>query len=143
MIIAVDFDGTIVSDDAEYDDITTPLQFLPGAREGLLALKKARHTLLLWSARSNLALRHNWRLNPLWVRGPFDAERWKKNRPLQEARYKQMCDFIAKELPSVFAYIDDGTQGKPLCDLFLDDKAVREVGVFGFDWRPVVAAWGV
>ena len=38
MLIAVDFDGTIVRDDRPYEDTATPLAFLPGAKEGLLAL---------------------------------------------------------------------------------------------------------
>lgn len=48
MIIAVDFDGTIV--EHEYPKIGRPVPF---AIETLLQLQKDRHTLLLWSVRED------------------------------------------------------------------------------------------
>jgi len=126
VIIAVDFDGTVVSQEHPYDELETPLTFLPGAQEALLSLKRAGHVLLLYSARSNLALRVDWRRNPVWVARPdlFDRAWWQAHRPLAEARYQQMLDFVQQELPGVFDAIDDGSQGKPTgVGLFLDDRA--------------------
>lgn len=145
MLIAVDFDGTIVQEDYAFDDVTTPLTFIPGAKAGLIALKDAGHLLILWSTRANLALRHNWKLNPMWRQGilPLDEARWKRNQPLHEARYQQMLEFIAKELPRVFDAVDDGTQGKPTgVVVFLDDKAFGSPRRQDFDWSEVVRLLG-
>lgn len=128
MIIAFDFDGSIVSMDGRaYEDIETPLRFMPHARECLLALKRAGHVLLLYSARANRSLREDSQFDPL-VRASVrkvDRERWERMRPINEARYQQMLDFVAIELPGVFDAVDDGRQGKPCVDLFLDDRAVK------------------
>jgi hypothetical protein len=144
MIIAVDFDNTIVAARHPYDDLKTPLQFLPGAKEGLLALKNADHVLLLWSARSSLCLRVDWRLNPLWASGtvPLDVDAWQENVALEEARYQQMLDFVAKELPGVFDAVDNGCMGKPIVDLFIDDKAVQSVGILGMNWQTIARTYG-
>ena len=37
MIIAIDFDGTLVSQERDYDDVTSPLLMLPGALAALRA----------------------------------------------------------------------------------------------------------
>ena len=138
MIIAIDFDGTIVRQDGRaYDDLDTPLEFLPGAKEGLLALKKAGHTLLLWSARMSAALLVDPSLDPL-VRARvrrIDHVAWERSAPLNQARCQQMLDFIDRELPGIFAAIDDGAGGKPQVDCFIDDKALR-VG-----YGPGAASW--
>ena len=41
MRVGIDFDGTVVSQDRPYADVVSPLEFVPGAKEGLLALKAA------------------------------------------------------------------------------------------------------
>ena len=145
MLVCVDFDGTIVRQDRPYEDTTTPLAFLPGAREGLLALKRAGHTLILWSARTNRALLYTPDHDPLvraGVRKP-NLARWEKERPIHWARYFQMRAFVETQLPGVFAVIDDGIQGKPGVDLFIDDRALRYG--FGHDavgWQGIALLYG-
>jgi hypothetical protein len=127
VIVCVDFDGTIVVQDGRrYDDVESPLEFVPGAKRALLALKAAGHALVLWSARASLALRHDPAADPLVRAGVRDVNHaaWRASRALNEARYQQMLAFVDAHLPRVFDAIDDGTMGKPLCDLFIDDKAI-------------------
>lgn len=141
MIIAIDFDGTIIDDTHQYDDLATPLKFLPGALRALHALRRAGHTLILYSGRANRALREDWRLNPLWLSHavPFDVDRWARNLPLNRARYKQMVDFVETELPGVFSAIDDGHQGKVSADLYIDDRALK----YGpNNWGAIAEAYG-
>jgi hypothetical protein len=139
VLIAIDFDGTVVDATRPYDDVTSPLVFLPGAREGLLSLVRAGHVLLLYSARSNRALRFNPELDPLVQAGVrvVDELAWRAAQPVHEARYRQMCAFVAHELPGVFAAVDDGTQGKPMADLFIDDRAVG-----ASSWASIAAMLG-
>lgn len=145
MILALDFDGTIVRDDRPYADTTTPLVFLPGAKEGLHALKRAGHTLLLYSARTNRALLYTPEHDPLvraGIRKP-DLARWEKERPIHWARYFQMMAFVRTQLPGVFDVIDDGLQGKPCADLFLDDRALRfGFGADALGWDQIALLYG-
>jgi hypothetical protein len=138
VIFAVDFDETLVSTHGRaYDDLTSPLQFLPGAKVGLRSLKKAGHMLILYSARANRAIREDPTLDPLVRAGArrVHQKTWEKDRALNQARYQQMLDFVAKELPDTFAAIDDGVQGKPTADLFIDDRALRLGG------GPLAVSW--
>lgn len=125
MIGAIDFDGTVVKQDRPYADVTTPLEFMEGAREALLSLKRAGHILLLWSGRASRALLYDPNLNPLVRVGAVHVDRraWLESKPLYWARYHQMVDFVNRELPGVFDAIDDGIGGKPLVDFIVDDKA--------------------
>lgn len=122
--IAIDFDDTIVvgginGNRKDYGDVTTPLEFLPYAKEGLLQLKAWGHDLILYSGRANLAGRFDFTLNPLSkTEGP---PVWVDNE-LNQRRYVQMLKFVEEHLPNVFAYIDDGRQGKVSADLFIDDR---------------------
>lgn len=127
MIISIDFDGTLIDDDHDYDDLKTQLTLKPFAREAVYALRRAGHTLVLTSSRSNLALRKDWRLNPLWKLAitPFSLERWERSLLLNQARYQQMLEFVSASLPDVFACIDDGGQGKVSADVYIDDRALR------------------
>ncbi len=128
MIIAVDFDETVVSQRGRaYEDISTPLQFVVGAKRALLSLKRAGHILILYSGRANRSLRLDPQLDPLVRAGRklINMDRWIQNQPVNEARYQQMLNFVATELPDVFDAVDDGVQGKPGADLFIDDKALR------------------
>ena len=129
-----------------YDDVTTPPQLLPGAREGLAALKAAGHTLVLWSARASPALRRGPEADPLVRAGKrkVHAAQWQKEQPLHEARYRQMVKFVEAQLPGVFDAIDDGAAGKlPGVDLFLDDRAVRfGTGPGALSWRDVARLYG-
>lgn len=140
MILAIDFDGTIVSQDRDYDDLKTPLQFMPGALDALRAMKKAGHILIVNSARSRLSLREDWRLNPLWIGGhvPFSEERWVKSLPINQARYQQMLDFVTEHLNGIVDCVDDGRQGKIHADLFIDDRNLAYEGLAG-SWDEIVA----
>lgn len=145
MILAIDFDGTIVDDRHAYGDLDAPLRFVHGAREALEALKRAGHVLLLYSARANRALLDDPERDPLVRAGVrrVDRKRWEKQRPVHVARFSQMVAFVAKELPGIFAAIDDGMQGKPAADLFIDDKALRlGRGALGASWAEVARMYG-
>lgn len=145
MLIAIDFDATIVRADRPYEDVTTPLKFLPGAKAGLLALKQAGHTLLLYSARTNRSLLYTPEWDPLVRAGirKVNRARWERERPVHWARYFQMLKFVERELPGVFDVIDDGLQGKPLADLFIDDKALRYgFGADALGWSTIAAHYG-
>lgn len=123
MRIAIDFDGTVVVQEGRaYDDITTPLEFIPGAREALQALKDAGHILILCSARANLALREDWERNPGWAGGKLDTAWWHSQRHVNRDRYRQMVRFVDENLPGIFTYIDNGYQGKIMADMFIDDR---------------------
>jgi len=147
VIIAVDFDGVVVvRDGRKYSDVRTPLKFVPGAKEGLASLKRAKHVLLLWSARSNRALLEDPQLDPLVRSGitRVDLAAWRAARPLHLARRDQMLTFVGKELPGVFDAIDDGCAGKPNVDLFLDDKAMRFGATLrGSSWKALAEEFGV
>jgi hypothetical protein len=140
--IAVDFDGTVVREDRAYEDLETPLEFVPYAKEGLHALKRAGHVLMLVSARANRALREDWQLHPLWRQDMNPPVWWEKSQPINEARYRQMLDFVKKELPGVFDCIDDGYCGKLGADVYLDDKALRLSAAEGTSWYEVAERFG-
>jgi hypothetical protein len=147
MILAIDFDGTVVVQDHSipYDDVETPLRFMHGAKETLEALKNAGHVLLLWSARASHALRFDPQKDPLVRAGvrQWYPEVWEASREVNEARYQQMLDFVAAELPGVFDAIDDGSGSKPICDLFVDDKAVSfGKGLNGMSWYDIASVYG-
>lgn len=141
MIIGIDFDGTLIEQSDDFDN--GDLRLLMHAREALQALKRAGHILIVHSGRANLAHREDWKLNPLWRDGvvPFDESRWAKNRPLFEARYQAMVAFVKKELAGLIDAIDDGRQGKPSVDLWIDDRAIGRFGV-DIDWRDIVQWYG-
>lgn len=145
MHIAIDFDGTVVSSAHAYGDLDTPLQLLPGSKDGLRALKRAGHVLILYSARANRSLWEDPELNPLVRAGVVRINRsaWEKSKELHLARYRQMIDFANAELPGMFDAIDDGKQGKPMADLFLDDLAIRVGhGAAALIWPQVAAIYG-
>lgn len=134
MRIAVDYDGTVV-EQGSYDLSEPSLRY--GARAGLWALRAAGHQLTLYSARANRALRFHPSWDPLvraghlampdaWVRQP--------QHDLAEARYWQMVRHVDLELPGVFAAVDDGLQGKPVCDLIIDNVSY---GAGPVDWDKV------
>ena len=102
------------------------MRFVDGAKEGLLALKRAGHLLLLWSGRASRALLVDPLLDPFVRAGVCEAnvKEWRESRWLHKARYDQMIEFVERELPGVFDAIDDGLAGKPNVDLFIDDKAM-------------------
>lgn len=145
MILAIDFDGVVVKQDRPYADTETPLEFENGARAALLALQRAGHVLLLWSGRASRALLIDPTLDPLVRAGVrrIDMERWKRSQVLNIARHRQMLDFVARELPGVFAAVDDGAGGKPTVDLFIDDRAIRFGNARGGDgWWAIAERYG-
>lgn len=121
MIFAVDFDGTIVDQSGEYDDLTTPLKFMPGAKEALLALKASGHILILFSARTNPWLVRDPALDPLVLAGVKVAK--ERDLSVNQARYRQMFEFVKTELPEVFSLVWEH-RGKPTADVFIDDRAI-------------------
>ncbi len=127
VVIAIDFDKTVVKQDRPYSDTTTPLRFEPGARDALYALKEAGHVLILYSARANLSLRVDPMLDPLARSGVrrVNWAQWQKDQPINVARYEQMLAFVKRELPGAFDAIDDGTCGKVAADIYIDDRAQR------------------
>lgn len=147
MIFCIDFDGVVVEEVGRaFADTTTPLRFRPGAAAGLARLKAAGHTLVLWSARCNRALLFTPEHDPLVRAGKrrIDLRRWEAERPIHWARYFQMRRFLDLYLPGVFDVVDDGVQGKPLADVYIDNNCRR----FGtapdeLDWRAVVDLYGV
>jgi hypothetical protein len=64
--------------------------------------------------------------------------------PAHRARYQQMLEFVERELPGVFAAVDDGMAGKlPGVDIFIDDKALRlGHGTGGFWWGAIAGMYG-
>jgi hypothetical protein len=143
VIIAVDFDGTIVKHNHH---ATEAADLVPrdGALEALRALKRAGHTLLLYSARANRALRIDPDLDPLVRAGirRVDREAWLKAQPLHQRRFHAMAAWAATNLPGVFDAIDDGGQGKPDVDLFIDDKALSAHSSRGGGWPAIAHRYG-
>lgn len=145
MLIACDFDGTCVREDRPYADVTTPLELMPYAREALTSLKAAEHILLLWSGRASRALLEDPRLNPLVRAGVVrvNRDRWLLERHIHQSRYEQMISFVTTELAGVFDAVDDGMGGKPLVDLFVDNRALRlGGGLDGVGWRQIADRYG-
>lgn len=145
MRIAIDFDGTLVEDDHAYDDLDSPLRLKPGARDALEKLKAAGHVIMLHSARANRALWEDWRLNPFWREGlvRFDELTWERNKELNLARYAQMVQFAVNELSGLIDIVDDGLQGKPMVDLFIDDRAVSYgTGAKHLGWAAIAERYG-
>jgi hypothetical protein len=146
VIIAVDFDGTIVEQDTRaYDDQITPLVLMPNAKRALLMFKRAGHKLVLWSARSSRDLLYNYELDPLVRAGirQVNPERWYASLPINWFRYEQMKLFVALELPGIFDCIDDGASGKLHVDLFIDDKVMRYgLGRGALTWENLAVLFG-
>lgn len=143
MLIAVDFDGVIVGKNRQFADVLTPFQPMPYAKEGLKALKAAGHTLLLYSARSNRALLYTPEWDPLvraGVKRPNEAA-WTASKDLHWSRFQQMLEYVQAEFKDVFDAIDDGLQGKPMADLFIDDRAA-EFSADGHGWFEIAQVYG-
>jgi hypothetical protein len=125
--IAVDFDGTIVAAQA-------PLAFLPGAADGLRALKLAGHYLILHSARCtpmDAAPAIEEEAGRFYETGEVPAraeDSW--------ARFSEMREFLRGA--GTWDLFDDVWQapGKPMADLFVDDRAESP------DWRVLAETLG-
>jgi predicted mannosyl-3-phosphoglycerate phosphatase (HAD superfamily) len=103
--ICVDFDGTIV--DHEFPKIGA---LKPGARSALQAFRRMGFRIIVWSCRTC-----KWQEDTF---GSWDCP------TLERPLVREMIEFLDKEgVP--YDEIDDGEKGKPLADLYLDDKALR------------------
>jgi len=144
MIIAVDFDGTVVRRRRR----SSELELMPDVEMGLAALKAAGHTLVLVSSRANLARRKNATLNPLFIRrgSASDSANEDRDRHLAEKRYQNMLTFVAERIPDMFDAIDDGGQGKVEADLYIDNRAVNFCSVgsgpSSMDWADIGETYG-
>lgn len=117
-MIAIEFDGVVVKPQRR----GKPLELMPGVEDGLAALKAAGHILLLSSARANKAARFMSSLDPLVGAGAIkiDMKNWVRDKDLAEARYQEMVTFVATELPDLFDAIDNGEQGRPWAQLYIE-----------------------
>ena len=136
MIIAIDFGGCV----AKQTD--AGLVMKRGAPEALASLKRAGHVLLLYSSRTNRALQHLPEFDPLVANGTLGSAQTDETRETAARRDREMRAFVAVMLPGVFDAIDDGRQGKPVVDLFIDNKAVAFGGAYGMDWPALAALYG-
>lgn len=145
MIVAVDYDGTVADTDGRpYDSPEVPA-LVSGVRDGLMALKRAGHKLILFSCRANRALREDPMLDPLVRAGVkrLDRAAWEKARPVHEARYQRMLEHVEAALPGVFDAVDDGRQGKPEAQLYIDNLALRfGHGLRGSSWATIATEYG-
>lgn len=146
MIIAIDFDSTLVDEwGRKFADTTSPLKLMSGARKALESMKAAGHLVVVASARANRALREDPMLDPLARVGAVKVDRkaWDAEQPLHEARYQQMVQFCATTLNGLVDAVDDGGQGKPAADLYIDDRALRfGGGVDGHSWFDIARQFG-
>lgn len=148
MLIAVDFDGTLVEEAGRsFEDVTAPLRLRRGALAALRSLKAAGHVLVLSSSRANLALREDPELDPLVRSGkvPLDREQWRRSQAVHVRRFSQMMQFVSvAPVVGLFDAIDDGRQGKVSADLYIDNNAVR-LGMGGagaHSWEEIARTWG-
>lgn len=146
MIIAVDFDSTLVDEwGRKFSDVTSPFKLMGGARKALEAMKRAGHVVVVASGRANRALRVDPNLDPLVRAGivKVDRKAWEAEQPLHEARYQQMVAFCATTLKGLVDAVDDGEQGKVLADVYIDDRALRfGGGVDGHNWFDIARQFG-
>lgn len=114
--ICVDFDGTIV--DHEFPKIGALKR---GVREALEVFRKAGFRILISSCRTCS-----------WDEETFG--RWDCT-PIDRPRVREMIEFLDKEgIP--YDEIDNGMRGKPLADLYIDDKGLR----FQDNWK-LISEW--
>ena len=140
MIIAIDFDGTVVLE-TEWNYLGA-LKLQPNVKQALQLMKKADHHLLLYSARTNRAI-FDRKLDPLVRSGTIGAVASSEATcDLANQRWQAMTKFVEEELPGVFDAIDDGLQGKPRADLFIDNKAIT-FGTYGMQWPEIAQVLGV
>lgn len=139
MIIAIDFDGTLV-ERGPYD-ATTPLVLKRGAKMALVSLKRAGHILVLWSARTNRALLYNSEFDPLVRAGVVGDAQDDATRELHADRLRQMYHFVETQLDGLFDAIDDGRQGKIEADVYIDDRSIG-FGMRGIDWPEIAGLYG-
>ena len=113
LVLALDFDETLVD--------RNPLRWRPHAREVLRALKRAGHTLVLHSARATaeLGAYESARLDAdeFWRTGLVPA-----SVDAQWDRFAEMRTFLQQEGCWDLFDLVWQHQGKPHCDVFIDDR---------------------
>lgn len=109
MIIAVDFDGTIVED--AYPKIGEPVLF---AVDTLLEMQRARHQLILWTTRTGKPLE--------------EAVNWCKD---------QGIEFYAVNKSYPEEKMDATVSRKINCDIFISSKNVGEFMGWGEMWQEI------
>jgi len=144
MKICVDFDGTVVEENGEFYSGGGPekFEFIPFAQQALRALHRAGHFLILSSCRANREKRFgpeifiddtiptDWRV----------VEKRLELCTIHQRRFEGMRQFIRSNLPGVFDVIDEGTLGKPIADLYFDNRAFLVRGAR--EWERVGNLYG-
>ena len=103
MVVAVDFDGTIV--DNSHPSVGA---IKPGVKAALAALRAQGHIIVIWSCRTNLV--------------PYKQSE-ENHRKCIEDMFNALVD---NDIP--FDYIDNGMQGKVAADVYVDDRSLRFEG---------------
>lgn len=139
MRIGIDFDGTLVSEERPYEDTDTPLVWLPGARDGVLSLHAAGHTLVLFTSRASPARLSGANIYCAILLEDFAPPSLSQG-DIHVQRFLQCVDFILREVPDVFSAV---TSDKNDLDLIIDNKALRfGRGPTAVDWREIAWAYG-
>lgn len=103
MKIAIDFDGVIHGYSKGWDNGDIYDAPVPGAREALARLKKEGHYIYIFSTRTNKIFR-------------------KKGEEDEKNQEKMMKEWLKEhDIP----YDKIWTFGKPMADLFIDDRAIN------------------
>ncbi len=124
MIIAIDFDGTLVTGPMPRG---RALRWVAGARDALAALLDAGHDVIIYSCRSNPDVCPPWMMEQM--------TEWLSSHGFLRARHEGSLTI--------------STGGKPLADLYIDDRAVRlspvnANGAFGGStWAEIRSYYGV
>lgn len=100
MMIAVDFDGTIV--ESVWPDIG---EFLEGAVEGLFELKRRGHQVVLYTCREDVP----------------GSRAYLSEALAKLASVSFFPDYVNETPTEVFGHI---VPRKPLCDVFIDDRSL-------------------
>ena len=100
MIIAIDFDGTIVTD--QYPAIG---QLKPNAKEVIQQLKAEGHYIIIWTCRANDAMHH---VHEFLIEQQIPFDRINKNNPENVKQY-------GSDTRKVYA------------DVYIDDKGLHEL----------------
>ena len=112
MKIAIDFDGVLHAYSKGWDDGTIYDEPVPGAAEAMKQLKDAGHTLYIFTTRTN----------PVFKKKEESGEQ-KKNMEEWLKKHNIVFDKV-------------WTFGKPMADIFIDDRAISFQG----NWQETVEA---
>lgn len=113
-VICIDFDGTLC--DHEYPNIG---KIKAGAKEALASFRKMGFHILIYSCRTC-----HWNYD-IFGGDPSQST-------LERKHVKEMIAFL-DENGLEYDEVDDGSKGKPLASLYIDDKALR----FTDNWKQI------